>query len=232
MLAIGTPGNAATYESSNQTPMTDSPLKNHYILCLGSSVVEGNFARRNSFANYMEAIDGAKIVKESVSGTTIADLDDSSYLVRLKNNHPASEPVELVIVQLSTNDATQDTVMGELSDSYDLADFDTRTSMGAFEAIMAYCKETWDCLVVIFTVPSTHNERISESYGALVDLTSEMTEKWDAQVLDFWYGEKFNSITDEQWSFWMANASHPKRTGYLEWWKPAFREFLSKYFED
>lgn len=60
-------------------------------------------------------------------------------------NHTAeTDPVvDLVVVQLSTNDSKGQCETGEVSASFDMDDFELTTTVGALEAITAYSKETW-----------------------------------------------------------------------------------------
>ena len=81
-------------------------LKGKTVLFLGSSVTYGSAAGGVSFAECMAEELGIHCIKEAVSGTTLADLDDTSYVARLKKLDPQL-PVDLLICQLSTNDASQ-----------------------------------------------------------------------------------------------------------------------------
>ena len=101
---------------------------------------------------------------------------------------------EVFVCQLSTNDATKEMPLGEISEGFDLNDFDTQTIAGAIEYIIAYAKETWDCPVVFYTQAKYD----SEHYGKMVDLLLEIQKKWDITVIDLWNDEEINNITDEQ----------------------------------
>ena len=59
-------------------------LKEKTVLFLGSSVTYGSAAGGVSFAELMEEACGIRCVKEAVSGTTLADINDISYVSRLK----------------------------------------------------------------------------------------------------------------------------------------------------
>ena len=85
-------------------------LKNKTVLFLGSSVTFGSASGGVSFADMMEEQCGLTMVKEALSGTTLADIDDGSYVARLKKVNPKIK-MDLVIVQLSTNDAGRNTPM-------------------------------------------------------------------------------------------------------------------------
>lgn len=57
-------------------------LQNKTILFLGSSVTYGS--EGISFADIMSELCGINCIKEAVSGTTLADINEGSYVARLK----------------------------------------------------------------------------------------------------------------------------------------------------
>lgn len=232
-LGVFKEANAEEYAPEAQTLKEDSPLKGKTILFVGSSVVEGAAALRDGPAEYLQAVDGIIPIKSSVSGTTIAYQDERSYAPRLMS-YGADVPVDAVVLQLSTNDAGQGTDLGTISDSYDPADFDKNTFTGSMELMLEYCKRTWDCPVIVFTITSyggRYETRQEDPYDGLVQLTKEICDKWDAYLLNMWEDEELNDITQEQFDDWMANGAHPCRRGYLEWWLPEFEEALYQFFE-
>ena len=72
------------------------------IVFLGSSVTYGSAANGISFADIICEKNGYEMIKEAVSGTTLVDEDDSSYVSRLRRIK--ADRVDLFICQLSTND--------------------------------------------------------------------------------------------------------------------------------
>ena len=126
------------------------------------------------------------------------------------------------VCQLSTNDATKEMPLGEISEGFDLESFDTNTVAGAIEYIIAYAKATWDCPVVFYTQAKYD----SDHYGKMVDLLLEIQKKWDITVIDFWNDAEINNITDEQRKLYLIDHIHPTKAGYKEWWLPKFQEIL------
>ena len=231
LFRVNDPGNAAQYAPENQPVNENSPLKGKNILFVGSSVVEGMSAVGDSMVEYIGAIDQCNTIKESVNGSTIAYQDDSSYCVRLMN-HTAEEDIDAVVIQLSTNDANQDTPRGEIGESFDMEDFDRTTTLGALQQMFAYCKETWDCPVLVFTITKYGGSGdLDARYAELIGQVAEVCDKWGYGLLDMYNNEELNDITQEQYDFWMTNPAHPRRAGYLEWWLPEFQEALYAYFE-
>ena len=232
---------SAKYDPANITPLDSSPIEGKTILWLGSSVVQGFSSKNVSMVEYIGVLDKANCIKEVYSGTTLATLTEQSYYPRL-THYDASTPVDLVVVQLSTNDCKGTTVIGEVSSSYDIAALDTSTTIGSMEAIIAYAKETWGCPVMVFTSP-----RFSEDFTMTglqkVDLYLEMIEKchqaedkWGDSfyVLDLWHDESiWDGVTDDlYYNAYMCDGIHPMRRGYLEWWTPIFEKAIYNLIGD
>ncbi len=224
----GLEGNAQQYDFSHIEPMAESPLQGKTVLFLGSSVTNGEAALRQSIPEYFAARLGCSSIREAVDGTTLTDNGKNSYVQRLLNNVDPSQKVDILICQLSTNDASKEMPLGKIAEGTALGDFDTATITGAMEYIIAYAKETWDCPVVFYT-----NARYdSVPYAAMVARLHELEEKWGIGVMDLWSDEAFNNITESQKALYMKDSIHPVKAGYRDWWGPELEcqliEFLDR----
>lgn len=218
------PGNAEQYHPENQAAVENSPLAGKRILFLGSSVTRGSAAMEVSVADYIRVLDGCEVVKEAQNGTTLVDKSGSSYLSRLKKLD-TEQHFDAVIVQLSTNDATQKLPLGEVSGSTDPDTFDTSTIAGSMETIIVYATETWDCPVIFYT--GTKYE--SAEYQAMVETLLQLQEKWGIGVIDLWNNADMNAVSEEDYGFYMHDEIHPTQAGYLLWWTPVFQKYLYEW---
>lgn len=221
-------GNKDTYSVENTPVLETNALTGKTIIFLGSSVTYGSAANGESFVDYMERRDGIIPIKEAVSGTLLVDetvYGKASYIARMKTIDPAIE-ADAFICQLSTNDATMNKPLGEVSDQFDKDAFDTQTVAGAIEYIIAYAQETWGCPVYFYT----GTQYDSEQYAQMVDLLLQIRDKWDIGVIDLWNDADMNAVSDEDYKLYMVNGIHPSRAGYLEWWTPRFEAFLINEF--
>lgn len=219
-------GNAEQYALDTIEVERNSPLKNKNIVFLGSSVTYGASSMGVSFADYIGAMNDCNIIKEAVSGTTLVDEGVDSYISRL--NKIDTQNADIFVCQLSTNDATQKKPLGEINNSVNINDFNTKTVAGAIEYIIAYAKDKWDCPVVFYTNPKYD----SANYQAMVNLLLEIQKKWNIGIIDMWNDVDFNNITDEQKSLYMADSIHPTQAGYLEWWTPVFESKLKEVIKN
>ncbi len=221
MLGAFNEGNYGEHSLKDTASVPDSPINGKTIIFLGSSVTFGYGSLGVSFADFLEKTDGITAVKEAVSGTTLVDIKSNSYVSRMKKIDK-NISADAFVCQLSTNDATKEMPLGEISDSFGMNDFDTQTVAGAIEYIIAYAKETWNCPVVFYTQVKYD----SDHYAKMVDLLFVIQKKWNITVIDLWNNDELNSITDEERNIYLVDHIHPTKAGYKEWWLPEFQKCL------
>lgn len=221
------PGNAEKYSLENIEPLENSPLRGKRICYLGSSVTLGLYSMDVSFADYISYRNGCEYVKEAVSGTTLVDNGKTSYIQRMKNNIGTDAKFDAFVCQLSTNDASKEMPMGEISSSENLEDFDTQTITGAMEYIIVYAKQTWNCPVIFYT----GTKYDSKQYQQMVDVLYELQDKYGIGVIDLWNDEEMNDVSEKEYEVYMADPVHPTQAGYLEWWTPKMEEYLYQFLE-
>lgn len=183
-------------------------LSGKTILFLGSSVTYGSASGGVSFADIMCKQLKANCIKEAVSGTTLADIDEESYVARLKKIDPATK-VDLLICQLSTNDANSTRIK------------DPAQTEDAIRFILEYGKRTFRCPIAFYT--GTYFE--SEKYKAMIELLYRLQKEYDFAVLDLYHDEEMRSVSKEQYAEYMSDHVHPTLLGYEQWWTPKFLEF-------
>lgn len=201
--------------------MENSPLEGKSIAALGSSV----FAAPSGVGEYLAIRFGADLTKEAASGTTLSEVYSNSYVERMKTMD-TDKNFDLFLCQLSTNDATQNVPLGEISESTELEDFDTQTVAGALEYIIAYVKENWGCPFILF-IGSQYD---SEEYGQMVELSKVLSEKWGIGLSNLWDNEEVNGISDELRAEYVAeDGIHPTTEGYQKWWGPYMEAAVIDY---
>ena len=57
-----------------------------------------------SFADMLQKKYNIYMIKDAIDGTTLVDVDNNSYISRMKK-YTASDNIDLLVVQLSTNDS-------------------------------------------------------------------------------------------------------------------------------
>ena len=221
---------ATGYDNTVKTiPEADpsDPLAGLDIIWLGSSVTYG--AQAGGHYSMVDAIQdnhpGTVCEKYAISATTLVNEKEDSYVSRMKLISKDETP-DLFVVQLSTNNATTEKPMGEVTDSTDPADFDDTTIAGAIETIISYVQETFGCPVVFYT--GTYAEK--ENYEEMVDLLLKIQEKWGIGVVDMFHNEEMTAVYGtDLYNEYMHDEVHPFRKGYVEWWTPVIEEYLTEF---
>lgn len=204
------------------------PLDGKTFMFLGSSVTYGSASGGTSFVEFIKLQGNCNVIKEAVSGTTLVDNGDSSYVKRFENNLVAKykdTKVDHLIVQLSTNDATQKKPLGKVIKSTSKTAMNTASILGAIEYIVAVAKETWGCEVSFYT--GTKYE--SDLYGKMVEALYEVQKKWGIGIIDLWNDEEMNAVSEADYKRYMSDSIHPTLLGYRVWWTPKFIAHLEQY---
>ncbi len=216
---------ASTSAVTAEEPKKAVSLEGKTIIWLGSSVTYGHANGGISMAEYLAHSTGCISAKYAVSGTTLVDNGDNSYIARMKKI-PSDLKCDYFICQLSTNDATKKLPLGKIGDSFDIDSFDTSTVCGAIEYVIAYAKERFDCPIAFYTNPKYG----SAEYRRMVNAMLKIKEKWSINVLDLWNNEELSAMTESERTAFleknMADIIHPNGMGYKRWLTPIFREFI------
>ena len=226
-IKVVTAGNAEEYSVANTETIENSPVSGNVYFWLGSSVTYGAESEGETMADFFAKKWSCTSVKEAVSGTTLSTKAPNSYVERFEKylqNADRAEHLDGFICQLSTNDTRYPDDLGIIMPAFITGSdaFDTATTFGAMEYIIAKAKETWDCPVYFYTNPPYSNA----VYPGMVDSLVKIAEKWDVKVIDLYHDEQFNQISDEQQALYMSDSVHPTKAGYREWWLPKFEEAL------
>ncbi len=198
--------------------------KNKTVVFLGSSVTYGSEGW--SMCDFIRETQAYDVVKWAVSGTTLADINEKSYVSRFNKEIDAQEVCDCFICQLSTNDASQKLPLGKISESSNKKDFDTKTTIGAIEYIVATVREKWDCPIMFYT--GTFME--SELYQEMVDSLFEISKKWNFGIIDLWNDSEMRAVDAEDYKAYMLDNIHPTKLGYEKWWGPKFIQAINNVF--
>lgn len=185
-------------------------LRNKTVLFLGSSVTHGSCAGGVSFVEVMARERGLIPIKEAVPGTTLADINETSYVYRLKQVD-TKQKVDLCICQLSTNDAWNTAL-------------DLSLTKEAIRFVISYVKETFHCPVVFYT--GTYFE--SDRYAEMVEFLLALQKECEFGVIDLYHDEEMRAVSKEVYQEYMADPIHPSLKGYEEWWAPKFIAFCDQ----
>ena len=201
-------------------------MNNKTIVFLGSSVTYG--VDNWSMADFIRESERYNVVKWAVSGTTLTDMDEKSYVSRLNAEIKNQDVCDCFICQLSTNDASGKYTLGSVSNSFNIIDFDTKTIIGAIEYIVATVKEKWNCPLMFYTGTFMENQ----IYQKMVDSLIEISKKWEFEIIDLWNDPEMRLIDEESYKKYMNDPVHPSKIGYEQWWGPKFIRAIKGVFSE
>ena len=196
----------------------------HTYYFLGSSVTFGSATDGISFVEEIACKTGATCVKNAVSGTSLAKVADGtqSYVERLADFDTKAE-VNTFVVQLSTNDATQNLPLGQIAES---DKFDTYSVIGAIEYIIDYIKKVWHSDVVFYTNPCFHNAQ----YEKMIEALYCVQKKYNIGIVDFYNYRNMQTLSNDTLATYMTDEIHPNALGY-KWMTDIFVKYLVRKTE-
>ena len=200
--------------------MSCHPLYGKTIYHLGSSISYGSNNGGVSFAEQIRDITGSKMVKETVSGTTLSMQKANSYAARW-SNFTFNDSPDYLIIQLSTNDFTNAGItLGSVGTQKD--GFDKNTTAGALEYIISETlKKSPNTKVVVYSCAvrdSWASGHPNYSRFANIELM-KLKEKWGILIVDLYSLEPLlpNIMSDD---------IHPNKQGYALLFTPTMINVL------
>jgi lysophospholipase L1-like esterase len=131
----------------------------------------------------------------------------------------------MIVVQGGVNDAWGTTdgtnkiaPVGEMTDSFDVKDFDTTTYAGGLEEFFYYAREYYPdatlCYIISFYMPNAgvgHVGDMEEYYA----MGMEICDKWDVPYLDLYHDEYVtNELLEVGTAKCLRDPVHPNSVGY------------------
>ncbi|MBR2809946.1 MAG: hypothetical protein IKD69_01065 [Solobacterium sp.] len=244
-------GNSDTLNVENVEAGTVENLEGKTIGYLGSSITYGFATGGMAFPEYIEKMSGSTSIKQAISGGTLAlkegVREEISYITQLWNGALKDvEHLDALVVQLSTNDASNGIEIGELSESFNVDDMDYSNVTGAMEYIIAYAKEKWNCPVLFYINPYLTVEGMelytgsyesavaaqasfAAAYEDMINALGKVQAKWGIDVVDMWNDPETRNV--DLSLFFMNDPIHPRKAGYYFWYAPKIMAQLAKTLE-
>ena len=193
---------------------------------LGSSVTYGATTNGKSFVELIDEDLRCDVVKEAVSGTNLANTKTSSYVARFQKAVDLKVEYEHFVIQLSTNDATNNMDYGTVGEETDPASFNTKTTAGAMEYLISYIRENFIADITFYTNPYYNNAR----YEQLIGVLDQIKAKWGIHVLDYYRYQDMERLDEATLKGYMSDAIHPNANGY-RWVADIMEEHLRSCYE-
>lgn len=181
-----------------------SKLDGKKILFAGDSITEaidyidgyGGWASRVGFANYMDWYNSGK------GGATISTVHSNRIISQVEDWK--DEDFDYVILQGGINDMNREAPLGEMTDSFDVDDFDIATYAGALEELFYYTKlyneNSKIGFIITYQTPNSNwGEEVADR-DELAELTRRICDKWEIPYLDLYDGVVYENGTVKTYS--------------------------------
>lgn len=208
-------GNKGRYNPKFDIKKDNDHLKGKNIIFLGSSITYGTASKGISFVEYLNTEYEVKGIKAAMFGTSLAGRDANSYVNRLRKLNFVNTKIDAVVCQLSTNDSRFDYKIGDISQSFNLENFNINTTVGAIEYIIKYIQIKWDCPIIFYTSIRGNDS----TYKHLITQLYKLNRKWHKYIIDIFNNVEINKLAKADKEM-MAYDSHPTKKGYRYLYTP------------
>ena len=158
----------------------------------------------------------AAYVNKGCDGASVSDCRKENRVIfqleRIKDQN-----FDYLMLHGGVNDAWDSREVGQISESFDLSDFDVSTYAGGLEELFCTAKKYFPDAKIGFIV----NFRSVSTIGRLSDMTEYFTvakqicEKWEIPYLDLFFDDDFNeNVLEYKTKNKLADFIHPNSAGY------------------
>lgn len=172
--------------SGNFNGAAAAVLKNKTILFCGDSIT---YNTGISWAYKVPNLTGAVGTPAGVSGAAVSTIRPANRVITQLHNH--QNDYDYVVLHGGVNDAMSNGPIGEMSASFDLADFDTSTYAGGLEELFYYAHEYYPNskigYIVNYAVPLSATDA-NGKLGNYFAVGKQICEKWNIPYIDLYSG--------------------------------------------
>lgn len=169
-------------------PVGDSPLKGQSVLFVGDSITHS----ANSWASVIGTAYRMDWTNVGVNGATVSDAGDK--IIRHQLIVSKDKNYDYVILHGGINDAMSSVSIGAVSDSFNVADFDTQTYIGGLETLFYYAYENFSGAKIGYIINyATPNSKFGgftagEDTKAYYEAAKMACDKWGIPYIDLYSG--------------------------------------------
>lgn len=213
------PGNDPKYDPET-LEQRKTALSDKRILWLGSSFSAGTGSGGTALTDYLKQINNTEIINESLAHSYLSSVTQNSAVKRFRSSLALISHADYLVIEISPIDAEM--THGNVSSSNDRFTFNIKTTIGALEYLIAYAKELWDPVIVLFTLPYCSDP----SYEQLIRKVREVSDKWNVHLIDLYHDRTLENPDPVKRSLYMTDAVHPTKAGLRDWIVPYMQEKL------
>lgn len=215
---------------TNAYETNDFDFYNKSIIYFGDSISAGSENNMVSWDKYInDKANFVKSINASKGGATFSNVRKNNMIINQIKKYK-DQKFDYVLLQGGVNDAMEEAIIGKMTDSYDLEDFDQNTYIGmldtAFYYLTNYFHGSSIGVVITYRTPNAGQNGwggLSSNPKDYYDALIKVCNKWDISYINFYDGKLENVITDHE----LADGLHLNDSGY-EKISPYLYDFLKE----
>ena len=184
------------------------------------------------WAGRISAATGVRYINKGRDGASLSTCRGENRILK-QIEACKDEKFDVVCLHGGVNDAWDSWVVGKMSDSCDLADFDTNTCAGGLEELFYYAKKFFPdsklCFVANYATPSSKIGRLANMDEYFEQIVA-ICKKWGVPCLDLYHDEAFAQTFKVKEKINTADFVHPNGPGYDLLYQP-IGKFIEGLFD-
>ena len=188
-------------------------------LFLGDSICSANCENGKAIRGWcgrIESSTGMRCINRGVSGASLSTARGTNRVI-LHYNPVKTREFDFVIMHGGVNDAWESVKVGQISDSFELSSFDTKTYAGALEELFYHvCENHSDAklgYIFNFATPKFNVGRIA-NMTEYYNMAKKICEKWGIPFLNMYEDEEFSKELKVDSNTYLSDYLHPNAAGY------------------
>ncbi|MBR1416691.1 MAG: SGNH/GDSL hydrolase family protein [Bacilli bacterium] len=203
---------------------------NKTAIFFGDSITAGfgSKSRHYSWVNYLaNNYDFLKCVNAGITDYRLSTYDDPNKWLstQVQNHYNDNINYDYIIMQGGVNDLIYDTPIGQLSNGFDLTNFDKNTLYGGLETYLYYVTNKWPKAkigyIITYYTPNYTERNLKwnyTDYKKYNDAIKNTLNKWNITYLDLFDGtynnESYSDILKVETKTYLPDGLHLNDNGY------------------
>lgn len=213
------------YWAAHQEPQPDmsgTALYEKTVLFSGDSISygAGDSSAYRAWAGRIGYKYSMDWINASVCGASVSTVRGNNRMLTQLSKH-IDKSFDFVILHGGTNDAWENVPVGQMADTFDLADFDPDTFAGGLEELFYFAKQHFRDAQLGFVINFKFNDDVN--IGSLADMseyvaiTKEICDKWSIPYLDLYSNAELSAalkLNTSEHTTLVPDKVHPNDAGY------------------
>ncbi len=180
----------STIEHNEYHGTYNNPLAGKSALFIGDSITEAPDDGKIGWGGRIADKNGMTYLNAGSSGATLSTVKSNRVITKFNENRRNN--YDYVIMQGGVNDAMSSAPIGEVSATFEVADFDTATFAGGLEELFynvrKYHADAALGYIINYATPNSEKGGNTKDMSAYFEVAKKVCDKWNIPYLDLYSG--------------------------------------------